>query len=120
MLQWYPYVPVGGDMAVNCAVLSYNGNTYFGFSGDVHAAPDLNRLEAFLRLSLEELRSAAQGKAPRKKRSRPEPKVARAPAPTPAPAIITSATTARPPVEPAPAKRPPTQEDRIPLGVAAD
>jgi diacylglycerol O-acyltransferase len=120
MLQWYPYVPVGGDMAVNCAVLSYNGNTYFGIAGDVHAAPDLNRLEKFLRLSLEELRNAAQGKAPRKQRSRPQAKVARASAPTPAPAISTSATTARPPAEPAPAKRPPTQEDRIPLAVAAD
>jgi diacylglycerol O-acyltransferase len=120
MLQWYPYVPVGGDMAVNCAVLSYNGNTYFGIAGDVHAAPDLNRLEKFLRLSLEELRNAAQGKAPRKQRSRPQAKVARASAPTPALAISTSATTARPPAEPAPAKRPPTQEDRIPLAVAAD
>ncbi len=41
MLDWYPYVPVGGEMAVNCAILSYNGTVYFGFSGDVHAAPDL-------------------------------------------------------------------------------
>jgi len=59
MLDWYPYVPVGGDMAVNCAVLSYNGNSYFGFSGDVHAAPDLGRLATFLRLSFEELKLAA-------------------------------------------------------------
>ncbi len=47
MLHWYPYVPIGGEMAVNCAILSYNGMVYFGFSGDVHAAPDLRRLEAF-------------------------------------------------------------------------
>ena len=41
MLHWYPYVPIGGELAVNCAILSYNGMVYFGFSGDVHAAPDL-------------------------------------------------------------------------------
>ena len=59
MLRWYPYVPVGGEMAVNCAILSYDGTVYFGFSGDVHAAPDLRRLEAFLKLSFEELRDAS-------------------------------------------------------------
>lgn len=58
MLTWYPYVPVGGEMAVNCAILSYDGNIYFGFSGDVHAAPDLRRLEKFLKASFAELRDA--------------------------------------------------------------
>jgi len=59
MLQCYPYVPVGGEMAVNCAILSYNGTVYFGFSGDVHAAPDLKRLEELLQQSFTELREAA-------------------------------------------------------------
>jgi len=59
MLSWYPYVPVGGEMAVNCAILSYNGTMYFGFSGDVHAAPDLRRLESLMRLSFRELQDAA-------------------------------------------------------------
>ncbi len=40
MLHWYPYVPVGGEMAVNCAILSYNGMVYFGFSADAHVVPD--------------------------------------------------------------------------------
>jgi hypothetical protein len=66
MLRWYPYVPVGGEMAVNCAILSYDGTVYFGFSGDVHAAPDLRRLEAFLKLSFEELRDASGITPPRK------------------------------------------------------
>lgn len=65
MLRWYPYVPVGGEMAVNCAILSYDGTVYFGFSGDVHAAPDLRRLEAFLKLSFEELRDASGVTPPR-------------------------------------------------------
>ena len=56
MLHCYPYVPVGGEMAVNCAILSYNGTVYFGFSGDVHAAPDLRQLEKLLKATFTELR----------------------------------------------------------------
>ena len=79
MLHWYPYVPIGGEMAVNCAILSYNGMVYFGFSGDVHAAPDLGRLEKFVKQSFVELRrrrrghSATQRKTERKKRRDQKP-----------------------------------------------
>jgi diacylglycerol O-acyltransferase len=72
LLDWYPYVPVGGEMAVNCAILSYNGTVYFGFSGDVHAAPDLKRMEKLLQASFTELREAVELRPPqtqlRKKR----------------------------------------------------
>jgi diacylglycerol O-acyltransferase / wax synthase len=67
MLHCYPYVPVGGEMAVNCAILSYNGTVYFGFSGDVHAAPDLRRLETLLQESFTELRHGVGIRPPRKK-----------------------------------------------------
>ncbi|MFZ0707836.1 MAG: wax ester/triacylglycerol synthase family O-acyltransferase [Candidatus Korobacteraceae bacterium] len=66
MLRWYPYVPIGGEMAVNCAILSYDGMMYFGFSGNVHAAPDLRRLEVFVKESFAELREAAGIKTLRK------------------------------------------------------
>jgi diacylglycerol O-acyltransferase len=69
MVRWYPYVPIGGEMSMNCAVLSYDGNIGFGFSGDVHAAPDLRRVEEFLQVSFEELREAAGLGPPRKKSS---------------------------------------------------
>jgi len=59
MISWYPYVPIGGQMAVNCAVLSYNGMTYFGFTGDAHAAPDLKRLKKMLQASLVEMLKSA-------------------------------------------------------------
>jgi len=94
MLHCYPYVPVGGEMALNCAVLTYNGTAYFGFSGDVHAAPDLRRLETFLQLSFTELREAAGVTSPRKKeetkqekraRAKAKSKIASTPAPAPAP-----------------------------------
>jgi diacylglycerol O-acyltransferase / wax synthase len=70
MLRWYPYVPVGGEMALNCAILSYDSKVYFGFSGDVHAAPDLRRLESFLKASFAELREAVRPR--RKSSARPE------------------------------------------------
>jgi diacylglycerol O-acyltransferase len=58
MLHCYPYVPVGGEMALNCAILTYNGTAYFGFSGEVHAVPDLKKLESLLKLSFTELSEA--------------------------------------------------------------
>ena len=86
MLRWYPYVPVGGEMAVNCAILSYDGNVYFGFSGDVHAVPDLHRLETSLKLSFEELRVAAEVKPPRNKKRKTQTKTRETSKPAPAPA----------------------------------
>jgi diacylglycerol O-acyltransferase len=68
MLHCYPYVPVGGEMAVNCAILSYNGTVYFGFSGDIHAAPDLGKLERLLQESFVELRTAVGAPSPQKKK----------------------------------------------------
>ena len=68
MLRWYPYVPIGGELALNCAILSYDGMIYFGFSGDAHISPDLACLEKFVQLSFAELRSAA-GLSPQPKRS---------------------------------------------------
>lgn len=68
MLRCYPYVPIGGDIGINCAVLTYDGTAYFGFTGDVHAAPDLVRLERFLKAAFAELRNAAGIRTPRRKR----------------------------------------------------
>ena len=59
MLSWYPYVPIGGEMGVNCAILSYNGVAYFGFTCDVNAVPDPENLEKFLAVSCAELRDAS-------------------------------------------------------------
>jgi diacylglycerol O-acyltransferase / wax synthase len=61
LLRCYPYVPIGGEMGVNVAILSYNGTAYVGFGGDVNAVPDLDRFEELLRTSFEELRKAAMG-----------------------------------------------------------
>lgn len=55
MLAWYPYVPIGGEMGVNCAILTYNGMAYFGFTCDVNAVPDPEHLEKFVTTSFAEL-----------------------------------------------------------------
>jgi len=80
MLRWYPYVPVGGELAVNCAILSYDGAVYFGFSGDKHAAPDLWRLEKLLKASFVELRDAALPRRKRAPRAKHAPRAKKAPA----------------------------------------
>jgi diacylglycerol O-acyltransferase / wax synthase len=81
MLKWYPWVPIGGLMGINCAILTYNGTAYFGFTGDVHAAPDLERLEKFVDQSFAEVKagvsSGAVGevKPQRQRRKRPNAKI---------------------------------------------
>jgi diacylglycerol O-acyltransferase len=121
MLHCYPYVPVGGEMALNCAILTYNGTAYFGFSGDVYAAPDLRRLETFLKLSFTELREAAGVTSPRKKEETKQEKRVRAKAkakvastPVPAPVSVHAPIPLRPPasVESAIAPGPPVKEEQ--------
>lgn len=64
MLSWYPYVPIGGEMGVNCAILSYNGMAYFGFTCDVGAVPDPEHLEKFVKMSCAELGKAGKSSKP--------------------------------------------------------
>jgi len=55
MLSWYPYVPIGGELGTNWAILSYNGKAYFGFTCDVGAVPDPENLEKFVEAGFAEL-----------------------------------------------------------------
>jgi hypothetical protein len=81
MLACYPYVPIGGEMGMNCAVLTYNGTAYFGFTGDAHAIPDLQQFEKLLNQSFTELRKRLAGPAPRQKHAPAGREVAAAEAP---------------------------------------
>ena len=126
MLTWYPYVPVGGEMAVNCAILSYDGKVYFGFSGDVHAAPDLRRLEDLLKVSFAELRASAGLQPPRKRSPRQrksQTQTTTSPVqPSAAPAAVRmSIARAVPPSsnEPVQASQPTGRDERIPTQLIA-
>ncbi len=78
MLSWYPYVPIGGEMGVNVAILSYNGNAYFGFTCDVGAVPDPEHLEKFVVESFADLcQSGKRGKPETKPRPKAEKRVKR-------------------------------------------
>jgi len=119
MLSWYPYVPVGGEMAMNCAMLSYDGTVYLGFSGDVHAAPDLRRMETLLRLSFAELRNAAGIGPQRKKPVRPKIKKMVTPAPVATLRLATPTRTVEPTVEPPPRPAPTADKDQILASMSA-
>ena len=60
MLSCYPYVPIGGEMGMNVAVLTYDGTAYFGFTADVHAAPDVALLPRLLQQCFAELKAGAR------------------------------------------------------------
>jgi diacylglycerol O-acyltransferase len=126
ILHCYPYVPIGGEMSLNCAILTYNGTAYFGFSGDVHAAPDLWRLETLLQVSFTELRDAAgvtplrkkeeQKKEEKKTKRRVQAKAkvrATTPAPVPAPVHASAPVPPAASVEPAIPPKPPVMEEKV-------
>lgn len=73
LIRCFPYVPIGGDIGINCALLTYDGIAHFGFTGDSHAAPDLGVLEKLLLSSFAELQKLAGLRPeprPRKMRAR--------------------------------------------------
>lgn len=80
LIRCYPYVPIGGDIGINCALLTYDGIAHFGFTGDSHAAPDLPRLEKLLLSSFADLQMAAGIRPKRRRRPAPRPKLAPFPA----------------------------------------
>jgi diacylglycerol O-acyltransferase len=84
MLSAYPYVPIGGEMGINCAVLTYNGTAFIGLTTDVNAVPDLPALERVLAEGFVELAKAA-GIRPKRE----------APKRTPKPKVATAASSAR-------------------------
>jgi diacylglycerol O-acyltransferase len=117
LLDWYPYVPVGGQMALNCAILSYNDVTFFGFSGDVHAAPDLRRLESLLELSFRELLLASGAMPPQKKKAKKATTARTAKAKSRVRSAVPPTVSSTPPEPRPPLSR---QQHEAPVAMAAD
>jgi diacylglycerol O-acyltransferase len=57
--DFFPLVPLGKNLALNIAVLSYNGTLCFGLVGDFDAVPDLHDLAGDLTEAIRELGDAA-------------------------------------------------------------
>lgn len=83
LLSCYPYVPIGGEFGMNCAVLTYNDVAHFGFSADVHAVPDVAVMPKLLLESFEELKKVSGVKRHRTVRRRIIKPAEPAPAPPP-------------------------------------
>jgi len=116
MTDWYPYVPIGGEMTLNCAILSYSGITYFGFSGDTQAAADMHQLETLLHKSAAELLRAAGVRPP--KAAKPRKRMPKAPSSgseAPSPSAATPSTEGE--VEDQAITR---NHEPVPLSTAAD
>ncbi len=59
LLEILPMVPVGHNLAMTVAIVSYNGTMSFGLVGDLDALPDLDVIVEDLRAAAEELAGAA-------------------------------------------------------------
>jgi WS/DGAT/MGAT family acyltransferase len=44
MLEFFPFVPLGGHVRIGVAIISYNGALNFGVTGDYETAPDIQVL----------------------------------------------------------------------------
>jgi WS/DGAT/MGAT family acyltransferase len=77
MLESFPFVPVIGHVRVSIAIFSYDGNLYFGVTGDSDSSSDIDILTAGVERSATELLAAAPA-APAPA-PQPEPRVTQQP-----------------------------------------
>jgi diacylglycerol O-acyltransferase len=69
MIASYPHVPTGYELGVNCAVQSYDGQLFCGFTADAHVVPDVGRLRDLTLASFHELAASAKVKKTARRRS---------------------------------------------------
>ena len=75
LLDIFPLVPIGNNMNLGIAIVSYNGTIDFGLVGDYSALPDLDKLGELFAEALTDLGEAA-GVEVRADTPRTEPRVA--------------------------------------------
>jgi diacylglycerol O-acyltransferase len=63
MTAQYPYVPVGYQLGLGCAILSYNQTLYFGLSSDAQAMGDVEKFKEILDTVFEDLRATVEKQA---------------------------------------------------------
>nr|WHV03914.1 putative wax ester synthase/acyl-CoA:diacylglycerol acyltransferase [uncultured bacterium] len=57
MLKHYPYVPVGYQLGLGCAIFSYNKTLYFGLSSDAKAMSDVEKFREILEETFADLKA---------------------------------------------------------------
>jgi WS/DGAT/MGAT family acyltransferase len=77
MLESFPFVPVIGHVRISIAIFSYDGNLYFGATGDYDSSSDIDILTAGIERSGSELlgTAAAQAAVPVPAAPQPERRV---------------------------------------------
>jgi len=55
MIASYPQVPTGYELGVNCAVQSYDGKLFGGFTADANVVPDVGKLRDLTLTAFREL-----------------------------------------------------------------
>ncbi|OAI40111.1 hypothetical protein AYO39_02055 [Actinobacteria bacterium SCGC AG-212-D09] len=77
MLESFPFVPVIGHVRISIAIFSYDGNLYFGVTGDYDSSSDIDILTAGIERSGSELlgTAAAQASVPAPSAPQPERRV---------------------------------------------
>jgi hypothetical protein len=60
LLASYPYVPIVGTIRIVVAIFSYDGQLYFGVTGDRDHAPDVDVLTRGIEADVERLLDRAQ------------------------------------------------------------
>jgi WS/DGAT/MGAT family acyltransferase len=81
MLEYRPFVPISHGLRVGTAILSYNGNLFFGITGDYETMQDVGVLASAVTSGIEELRDCAlvelgrqrgiKARAPKRRVARP-------------------------------------------------
>jgi diacylglycerol O-acyltransferase / wax synthase len=71
LLDLFPMVPLGGNLKLGVAILSYNGKISFGLVADFDAMPDLEQLAGDFEDAMGELEEAAGIHSPSTPQTRP-------------------------------------------------
>jgi diacylglycerol O-acyltransferase / wax synthase len=80
LLDIWPFVSVYHSLGLNIAIVSYNGNVFFGMLADRDLVPDLGDFARHLEQSISDYRHAAASKPARPRRSGRAPRARKQPA----------------------------------------
>jgi hypothetical protein len=80
LIDIWPFVSIYHSLGLNIAIVSYNGNVFFGMLSDRDLVPDLGDFARHLEQSIADYRDAASAKPVRATRSRRAPRARKQPA----------------------------------------
>jgi hypothetical protein len=61
LLESYPFVPLIGNIRISIAIFSYNGELYFGVTGDYDSSRDIDILTGGVQAAIRELLERSDG-----------------------------------------------------------